>query len=203
MKHAAQVLTVLVGVASCPLAAWATPVQWSSNGHWYDVVNETLTWEAAREGALGSVYQARRGHLATLTSEEENAFVTAQLGGLLSTEAWLGGSQPAWASEPSESWAWCTGETWSYTHWRTGGSSDEPNNGMGLYDEDALTMNWGPNAGTWNDSRNYVTFPYLVEYEGEAIPEPSSLVLVLAGTLGLLAWRRAVSSRPSARPGCG
>jgi len=67
------------------------------------------------------------GHLATITSEAENAFIY----GLASNNIalwhslpngcvlgpWLGGTQPTGSSEPGGGWRWVTGETWSYTNW--------------------------------------------------------------------------------------
>ncbi len=53
----------------------ANPMQWTAgNGHWYDVVwvdnVDTLLWQSARDMADQS-----GGHLVTLTTAAENAFV--------------------------------------------------------------------------------------------------------------------------------
>ena len=65
------------------------------------------------------------GHLVTLTSQQESAFV----GALTSTPRGIdiGGFQDRSAqsySEPAGGWRWVTGETWDYTNWLMG----EPNN---------------------------------------------------------------------------
>jgi len=49
------------------------PVYDPNNGHWYAVVNEPSSWEKAKVRAETLYLQGMRGHLATLTSAEENA----------------------------------------------------------------------------------------------------------------------------------
>jgi hypothetical protein len=65
---------------SCPAAVdytqWKTGV--GNNGHFYKhVVGDALTWEDARAAAEASMIcgGAVKGHLTTLTTEEEDAFV--------------------------------------------------------------------------------------------------------------------------------
>jgi len=67
-------------------------------------------------------FKGVHGHLATITSSAENAFISTQLG--TTQFAWLGGEQPPGSLEPDGGWQWITGEPWVYTNWDIG----EPNN---------------------------------------------------------------------------
>ncbi len=110
---------------NCP----AGTVQWS-NGHCYEaVLAPGLSWEQARDSCL-----ARGGHLVTITSAPENAFVF----NLVKDDSafwfldafgnglgpWLGGYQPDGAQGPDEGWRWVTDEPFVYTNWETGQPGD-------------------------------------------------------------------------------
>lgn len=138
-----------------PLAA--QPVQ-GPNGHYYELVTATATWDAARTAAEGMTYNGSTGYLATLTSTEENNFV-ATLG--ISTGAWFGGFQQAGTAEPSADWEWVSGEPWSFTAWGPG----EPND---LGGEDCAHFR---GDGLWNDLNCGGARAYVVEYGTDA---PSS-----------------------------
>jgi hypothetical protein len=141
----------LVGVAQ------AAPVQWATNGHYYDAIAfpSGITWEDAKTVAENSTYLGVKGHLATITSMDENSFIVDNLGGPFALNTFfLGGFQPAGSPEPAGNWQWITGETWSFTNWHP----DAPNNlysGGGTIalpygiSEEVLHF-WG-NNGTWND----------------------------------------------------
>jgi hypothetical protein len=117
-------------------------VQWrvedGGNGHWYVhlPVTQSPDWSTAASACL-----AIGGHLATITSQQENQFVF----GLIKPTSkwpnrlgpWLGGYRgPA-------GWTWVTGEQWSWTNW----APFEPNNTCG--GEDKLHfIDFSP---TWND----------------------------------------------------
>ncbi len=149
----------------------AVKIQWNSgigaNNHYYEAVfNSSVTWIQARDAAI-----AAGGHLATITSAEENAFVWSLCGsGLL----FLGGYQSFSASSPSSDWAWVTGEAWSYTNWNAG----EPNDGGGFdesdHSEQYLEMY---SSGVWNDIyNNYTRNGYVIEY---SVPELNTMAFFL------------------------
>jgi hypothetical protein len=114
--------------------ALTAPVQWSGNGHWYQVVSVD-SWEAGQQWA-----QDRGGYLATVTSLEENAFLVS----ILDQGPWnayLGGYEP----DNDGVWMWITGEPWSYTNWIPGQPSGD-GNFLGL----TPSSSWG--WGMWNDA---------------------------------------------------
>jgi hypothetical protein len=125
---------------------------------------EPITWMEANEEA-----QSLGGHLATITSPEEQELVWK----LVSQEPkswifntagyyigpWLGGYQPPGSQEPDEGWQWVTGESFSYSAW----SGDQPNNSSGI--EDALVfMGFGMKSPDWND---YPSAPSGQEWQAE------------------------------------
>jgi|GEM_PF-2550671 len=138
------------------------------NDHWYAVLPESWLYEQAdsvvripeKEGWLG-------GHLATITSQEENDFVMNNIIIGLSDQPsvldqfWMGGY-----NESGSIWKWITGEPLIYTNW----APQEPNNG-GI---ETIIMMWGYHEthvnrqpGTWNNAMpDRYTFWSLVEWEG-------------------------------------
>ena len=183
-------LVVLVGVGD----TLADPVQWrvedGGNGHWYEaVVNPygPLEWSDAHFQA-----EAVGGYLATITSQAENDFVF----GLVNDDTywnqlpsgyhgpWLGGRQE-W---DTWDWGWVTGEPWGYTNW----APNEPNDDFGRTFENRMHF-WSAGspqpAAVWGDTAEFGTYgvPPL-SYVVEVVPEPSTLVLLAMGVVGLLAW---------------
>lgn len=112
---------------ACPTGA----VEWT-NGHCYQAVHAPgVSWDDAQAEC-----EARGGHLVTITSAEENAFVyslvadssfwfvDAHNNGL---GPWLGAYQPEGSEEPDGGWRWVTNEAFDYTNWEAG----QPDEGGG------------------------------------------------------------------------
>jgi len=125
-------------------------------GSTYEIIEgqfrgKPFTWHEAKADAEG-----RGGHLATITSEAEQAYI----GGLVSSSdmhLWLGGTD----EDSDGNWTWVTGEAWDYSNWYP----DEPNNGPGehylhLLGKDSLNgipvvkgeWNDAPYSGQWGDA---------------------------------------------------
>jgi hypothetical protein len=167
----------LDGLAVVPAEApipGVVPVYNPKNGHWYQAVRLTtqISWAAARSAAERALWQGLKGHLATITSAEEDQFITSAVLGPGGEDVWwLGGYQDKSApdyQEPGGGWRWVTGEPWGYTRWHA--ATGEPNN---LNGEDVLdrAQGWG---GDWNDeSSAYPLANYLVEYEPTPAPPVS------------------------------
>jgi len=125
------------------------PTASGGNDHYYARIAQALTWEQARVAA-----QQLGGHLATITSAAENAFITPLVIDGSNNVSHLGGYRV------QNGWAWVTGEPWGYSNWYPG----EPNNNSG--DENFLATWVSP--GTWND-----IFPsYLAHFVVEWGPGP-------------------------------
>jgi hypothetical protein len=169
---ATAVAVALIAFAN-PVQAATDPTVWAANGHSYAVVPApNITWPQARAAATGLTNGGSicPGHLATVTSAEENDFLKSTFGTDLVTK-WLGGIQSPSAAV-SDGWSWITGEPWSFSDWGT----TEPNNGFypGYGYEDALEyyaygdqIHWNGAPQTWDQ---YASGGYVVEYDCRAVP---------------------------------
>ena len=144
----------------------AQPFQ--TNGHFYEYISDSgITWPAAEAAASNRSLYGLPGYLATVTSQDENDFITAKLSG----QGWIGASDAANENQ----WLWVTGPEAGTQFWQgvsngsvVGGeynnwSANEPNNsGSGEDYAHFLT------DGLWNDYAfdNANIDGYVVEYGG-------------------------------------
>jgi hypothetical protein len=189
-----------------------------SNGHYYDVVSDPeITWANANTAANASSFLGMAGHLATITSADEDLFV----GGLVSAafggnpfdgEAWLGGFQnPLDETDPQKSWTWVNGEgsfpggnsLTPYARWAPPGSgwSQQPDDAHGLASEQYLGINlFGGNAG-WNDEglTDFIE-GYVVEYQSSAsVPDSGITATFLAASFAGLIFAGRHPAAPALR----
>jgi hypothetical protein len=174
-------------------------------GNYYEVVLTPMTWENARAAALGMSHLSEPGYLATVTSAQENLFISSLLG---AANAWLGGNDVA----VPDTWEWADGpeagvDFWqglqngapiggAYANW---GASDPNNAGAGQYAQLMCAQNVSPcineNLGQWIDRPGSDPNFFVVEYQPGVIPEPGSGLLLGAGLAGFAACRRGARRR--------
>lgn len=130
----------------------------SMDGHGYYKSNNSYLWPVARDIAKFIGGTKVNGHLATITSAEENNFVSALAN--VSSASWIGLFN---TGRPGR-FRWVTNEDLVYTNWAPG----EPNNYGGDKNnvlEPYVSMY---KNGAWNDE-NSVSLPFIMEFEKPVI----------------------------------
>jgi len=187
----------------------AVPVQYGANFYELVLTSDPFpytgnTWSAASSAAAASIFLGVSGHLATITSAGENAFLLSLAPATTSTfvGAWLGGTATT-TSPPNQPGLWLegpeTGQTFPYVNW--GGI--EPNNAGYAFMNIGTGINLGADgsilSGQWADDSGVNGTPgssdpvrgYFIEYESplRGVPAPATVLLVALG-LGVMAARR-------------
>ena len=124
--------------------------------HYYQLYDLCMTWEEAQ-----MYCESIGGHLATITSQEENDFLFGYLTSLGYSSAFFGASD----KDSDGIWTWVTGEPFQYSNWHEG----EPDN---LYAEGHYGMfDFKYRDGTWNDGssgtdvQDICSIPFLCEWD--------------------------------------
>lgn len=181
------------GTLRCPTNGREPPVPCPmlnpANGHYYARYSDRTTWQEGKAVAESFTYRGFQGHLATITTQEEEAFLTQEY--FMGFTLWLGGSD----SEVEGEWRWVVGPEAGELFWQGGvdGTAvayadwqpQQPNNNrvFGEEGQDHLTLNWFDVWG-WNDRLDddfSVGASPLIEF---SVPEPSTYAL---GAIGLIA----------------
>jgi hypothetical protein len=132
-----------VGVSTTIAGAQATAVQWrvedGGNGHWYAILShpQRVSWTASDQ-----IAQAINGHLVTITSAAEGAFLGSAWCGLPNLN--VPGYRGPWIGLRfgGGSWNWVTGEEFAYSAW----APNQPDN-LGSQN----CVGWGPCEGLWGN----------------------------------------------------
>ena len=129
----------------------------------YMFVPEEMAWNEhnGRAKAMG-------GHLASISSAEENEEVTRISGG---KPVWIGGIRKGGLSASfaagADHWYWSDGQPWTYTNWHPG----EPNNAGGHENRVHLGLQA---RGTWNDVHEGWSGPAVYKLPAETSPATTS-----------------------------
>ncbi|HEY4368344.1 MAG TPA: hypothetical protein VGN07_14005 [Steroidobacteraceae bacterium] len=186
-------LALMCGVVGANATTPTPPVPQQYDGRYYQVViANKITWDAAKSAAEQRAYQGIQGHLATIGSPEEDAFIqqlrqqtlSAPHAAITGSELWVGGYQlPCQITQPEPGcgWIWLNGESISpvnvgspYTHWLPGEPNNlrPPPNANNIVSEDHLAI--GKNgAFGWNDEGHLPNvWGYVIEY-GDKVSVPA------------------------------
>jgi hypothetical protein len=133
----------------------------------YQAVQGKFSWEQAKLDA-----DTRGGHLATVTSPEEWAFLRAVLAVSPSDTFWLGGTD----AEQEGVWKWITNELWAFSSWIPGqpdNSGGEPYVSVAV-DADGKVNDWNDLGATFRQERvsyvlerGYPTDPFKADTDGD------------------------------------
>jgi hypothetical protein len=189
LKACLRVGAILGVLSASALSTEAVPVAFG--GHYYEVVSSPgIDWLSAEAAAESLSFLGAQGHLATITSLEEDQFIDGIRGGL--SELWVGGFQnPITTLGSGDNWEWVHGEGafpgnnlgLVYANWQVG----EPNDFYGPASEQYLAIAHGGVFG-WNDEGAIGNISgYVVEYN---VPEPGTLSLIGLGLAALAGRRR-------------
>lgn len=127
--------------------------------HKYEIFRETLTWEEAKAAC-----EAKGGHLATITSPEEQELIESL--NTQNSKLWIGGYKNS-----AGQWCWVTGEPWEYQNWGDG----EPNNSSNVVADESCVAVW---PVKWNDLANSNTYEqsgYVCEWEASDAAEETQV----------------------------
>ena len=176
----AFVLTLALGpVVANAAETTGTPVE-GPNGNFYEFVFDAdITWDDANAAATGLTFNGIVGHLATLTSAEEDDFVDLERDNADLGQAWIGGSQLTGQSAEGDGRSWVNGEgtipgmdsASPYADWGNNNNPPdiEPNDAGGAAGEDNsenhLALGRYGVGGGWNDERAPNISGYIVEYD--------------------------------------
>ena len=126
------------------------------NGNYYICVTEKLTWHEAK-----AYCERLGGHLATITSKEENDFCSQLWKDLGYDKCWLGATDEV----REGTWVWVTGEEWSYSNWE----DNEPNNND-TNDVPEHCLAYEKSYGSkWNDLKASNENVFICEWEKDSM----------------------------------
>lgn len=134
------------------------------NGHKYVYYLDTVDWYSAKEKC-----ESVKGHLVTITSDEENQFLVNNFPDELISFFWIGASD----EEQEGKWYWVTGEKFEYDNWSTGNPNNDSDNehfaGIMKYEENFDYLETP--IGTWNDFSVKTRYRsgYICEWESSKV----------------------------------
>jgi hypothetical protein len=171
-------------------------LNYSANGHYYQFISGSFTWQAAKAAAAAKTLYGMQGYLATVTSQGENDFIQQKL----QADGWIGASDDYshiniakgttyYANQTAAEghWFWVTGpekgtaiSNTTYSQYFYYGSNapvlagpymnwngGEPNNYANGENSGEIYSSGG-SAGRWNDLDSSNTLGYVVEFGGMA-----------------------------------
>ena len=188
----------------------SSPVQMPGTNHWYQLMPERKAWEEARDSAASMVYQGMTGHLATITSQAEQDFITTSFAG--HRDVYVGAKDTGPGSGYARIWTWvvgpeagtvftrCAESRWNNSCQQTPGTfaiwgPNQPDNMMCVLaceNQIYLQILWNQDNGTWDDV-NAAWQPaggggFLVEFEPQLPESPSSVSASASDGSATVSW---------------
>ena len=153
----------------------------SWNDHTYALFDLSMTWLEA-----DAYCRAIGGHLATVSSAEEQAAIEGLAAGSSKDFSWLGGNY----NTSSDSWSWVDGTRFTYANW----DENQPDGSasgeywLRMANRTKTYADWTANGGKWNDATNEgdtsiptSAFGFICEIDPEVEPISVSSLPVASG----------------------
>ena len=150
MITTSAIAVTLVFTSSVDVKAQAPASAKVYGGNRYQIYVEDVSWTEAKERC-----ERMGGHLATITSAKEQAFIEKI--NKDDKRLWIGGYRT-----DNNKWAWVTGEKWKYTNWGDG----EPNNSSNVVSNENSVAVWPKKWNDLNDKNKYEQSGFICEWEG-------------------------------------
>lgn len=117
------------------------------NGHTSQFIQGDIPWEDAKTQC-----EEMEGHLLTITSQEEQNFITQLLHSIYGQSNQRGGSWLGFIRENYVS-TWITGEEFLYSNWNSGEPNGGAGKGYGIVNRDGR---WNDGGATWSDATGFI-----------------------------------------------
>jgi len=207
---------ILFSLLCLNMPATASPIspkQFTANGHYYDIIYGSFSRDEAAADALTRNHSGKKGHLATITTAEEDDFLRGLLHDFTTTHsghstvtAWLDGSwdgsSPASSGSAASTTGWSWGDTGESFHGYQNWKSSQPDHkdskdNSKTADVTAYYYDSSSDSGKWeDDSRDRKDLSgYLIEYEDD-VPEPNVLALLAFGLATIVSMGGAKPRQP-------
>jgi len=168
------IIIILIFLFMSSGVAFGAPIQWTDpndgKDHWYEAmyVSGGINWYESQNRA-----ENRGGHLASITSPEEDTFVFNLIkndpnfwfvdGADNLQGPYIGGRQSVNQNEPDEGWYWYitynTSEPWTHQNWDIGEPNDAGAGENPFYeDSDENYLQYFSNVYTEIDSLSYIPY---------------------------------------------
>ncbi|MEW5796952.1 MAG: lectin-like protein [Candidatus Zixiibacteriota bacterium] len=154
-------------------------VQWPAseggNGHWYAYLPNPMPWDQARLAAGQFEMNGVPGHLASITSQQENDFVFWSII-MNGSNGWEGHLGHHWLGGYNDTiWTWVTGEPMVYTNWAVNEPSDSGANPVvAMVGPPWLECAICPQPSEWVAHERNTALGSIVEFDTQPV-EPRTL----------------------------
>jgi PEP-CTERM motif len=187
MKHLLTCIVLGLTFAAAPVSA--APIQFSGNGHYYELAAPANSWNLAASNAAASTFLGSSGHLVTMSDPGEWNFVVSNFFDNASTRYYLGMHLKSGGSlTVSADYEWIDGSLMTESRWGPGQPDGTFSDAVSVTAYFSGNLDW-----EWDNSNasSFGPFGYVIEYDNPVlVPEPATMAMFTIGLAGITAIRR-------------